>query len=62
MFTKGYKLGNNSLESRDKLLFLIHAEMLHIPEFMGTNDKQPILKLDIYRQKDLDVLYNFRVK
>lgn len=63
MFTKGYKLGNSSLESRDKLLFLIHTEkMLHIPEFMSTNVKQPIIKLDIYGQKDLHVLYNFKVK
>lgn len=38
VFTVGYKLGNSSLESRDKLLLLIHTgKMLHIPEFMSTN-------------------------
>lgn len=57
VFIVSYKLGKTSLESRDKLLLLIHrGKMLHIPEFISTNVKQPILKLDIYikivRHKD----------
>lgn len=58
VFTVGYKLGKTSLESRDKLLLLIHGgKMLHIPEFISTNVKQPILKRDMYiktiRRKDM---------